>query len=159
MAKPTPANVEILERPLRVTEAQFQAMIALAFNFYQQGKLQEAETLFHGLRLLYPDSYYSYAGLGAIALARKPANLAEAYAHLSKAAELNPNDASVQANVGEVLLRQAKFDEAAKYLKKALELDPHQTDPGANRARAIISGLTAVAGEAQRLKKTRTVAA
>jgi tetratricopeptide (TPR) repeat protein len=139
------------ERPLRITETQFQAMVALAFNFYQQGKLQEAGTLFRGLRLLYPQSYYSYAGLGAIALASKPANLTEAQQNLSKAAELNPNDPSVQANLGEILLRQAKFDEAAKYFKRALELDPHQTDPGANRARAIISGLTAVASEVQRL--------
>ena len=132
-------------------QSQFQSIVALAFNYYQQGKLQEAETIFRGVQLLNPKLYYSYAGLGAIALARRPPNLAEAKEQLSKAAELNPEDPTVQANLGEVALRQAKFDEAAKYFKKALELDPHQTDPGANRARAIISGLTAVGAEVQRL--------
>ena len=136
----------------RVTETQFQAIAALAFNYYQQGKLKEAETIFSGLQLLNPNLYYSYAGLGAVAMAKKPADLDKAQANLSKAAQLNPADPSVQANLGEVLLRRAKFDEAAKYFKRALELDPQQKDPGANRARAIISGLTAVAGEVQRLK-------
>lgn len=153
MAKQTtPASVETLQ-------SQFQAIVALAFNYYQQGKLHEAETIFRGVQLLNPKLYYSYAGLGAIALARKPPNLAEAQENLSKAAELNPTDPSVQANLGEVLLRQAKFDEAAKYFKKSLELDPQQRDPGANRARAIISGLTAVASEVQRLKGKTTQAA
>lgn len=135
----------------RVIDSQFDAIVALAFNYYQQGKLQEAETIFRGLQLINPKSYYSYAALGAIALARKPADLDEAQQNLGRAAELNPEDPSVQANLGEVLLRRAKFDEAAKYFKKALELDPQQTDPGANRARAIISGLSSVTAEIQRL--------
>jgi tetratricopeptide (TPR) repeat protein len=153
MAKQTtPVNAETLQ-------SQFLAIVALAFNYYQQGKLHEAETIFRGLQLLNPKLYYSYAGLGAVAMAQKPPNLAEAYQNLSKAAELNPSDPTVQANLGEVLLRQAKFDEAAKYFKKSLELDPQQRDPGANRARAIISGLTAVASEVQRLKKAQSMAA
>lgn len=143
----------------RVIDSQFEAIVALAFNYYQQGKLQEAETIFRGLQLINPKSYYSYAALGAIALARKPADLDEAQQNLSRAAELNPEDPSVQANLGEVLLRRAKFDEAAKYFKRALELDPKQTDPGANRARAIISGLSSVATEIQRLSASKQAAA
>jgi protein O-GlcNAc transferase len=136
------------------TQTQLQAMVALAFNYYQQGKLHEAETIFNGLTLIAPNSYYSYAGLGAIALAKKPADLTAALVNLKKAAELNPSDASVQANLGEVLLRQAKFDESAEYFKKSLELDPNHTDPGANRARAIIAGLNTVGQEVQRLTQS-----
>jgi tetratricopeptide (TPR) repeat protein len=139
-------------------EAQFRAIAALGFNYYQQGRLDEADTIFHGLQLLNPKAYYGYAGSGAVALARKPANLAEAYRNLAKAAELNPNDPTVQANVGEVLLRQAKFEDAARHFKKALELDPHQKDAGANRARAIISGVTAIGNEVNRLKGTAAAA-
>jgi len=138
---------------------QLQAIAALAFNYYQQGRLKEAETLFRGLQVLDRKGYLSYAGVGAIALARKPPNLAEAYENLSKAAELNPNDPSVQANLGEVLLRQAKFEDAAGHFKKALDLDPQQTDPGATRARAIIRGLTAVAKEVERIKTSSSAAA
>jgi len=143
----------------QVDDPQFLAIVALAFNYYQQGKLHEAETIFRGLQLLNPKSYYSYAGLGAIALAKKPADLTEAQENLSRAVELNPTDHSVQANMGEVLLRRAKFDDAASYFKKALELDPQQKDPGANRARAIISGLTNVAAEVERLSSTKGAAA
>jgi Flp pilus assembly protein TadD len=92
-------------------------------------------------------------------LAKKPADLTEAQENLSRAVELNPTDPSVQANMGEVLLRRAKFDDAASYFKKALELDPQQKDPGANRARAIISGLTNVAAEVERLSSTKGAAA
>jgi Flp pilus assembly protein TadD len=97
-------------------------------------------------------SWYGYAGLGAVALAKQPADLTTAHENLSKAAELNPTDATIQANLGEVLVRQAKFEDAAKHFKKALELDPQQTDPGVNRARAIIAGLTTIANEMKRIK-------
>jgi len=142
----------------QVQETQLQAIAALAFNYYQQGRLKEAETLFRGLAVMNPKAYYSYAGVGAVALARKPPNLTEAYENLSKAAELNPSDPSVQTNLGEVLLRQAKFKDAAGHFKKALDLDPQKKDPGANRAQAIISGLTAVAKEVERIKSSKAAA-
>ena len=43
----------------QVDDPQFLAIVALAFNYYQQGKLHEAETIFRGLQLLNPKSYYS----------------------------------------------------------------------------------------------------
>jgi len=139
---------------LGVTDTQLQALAALGYNLYQQGKLKEAETLFRGLVATSDKSWYGYAGLGAVALAKQPADLTTAQQNLEKAATLNPKDPTVQANLGEVLLRQAKFDEAAKQFKRALELDPQQKDPGANRARAIISGLNTVMAEVQRLQKS-----
>jgi len=142
----------------QITESQSQAVAALAFNYYQQGKLHEAETLFRGLQLLDPQAYYSHAGMGAVALAQSPPRLADAYRHLTKAAELNPDDPSVQTNLGEVLLRQAQPEEAAAHFKKAIELDPKQQDPGAARARAIVSGLTALAGEVKRIRAASSAA-
>jgi Tfp pilus assembly protein PilF len=56
----------------------------------------------------------------------------------------------VHANLGETLLRQAKFDAAAEF-EKALKLDPQERDPGANRARAIVQGMGVVAREIQRV--------
>jgi len=161
MVQPTPISSaakkvlagEQLSTIFGVTDAQMQAIAALGYNLYQQGKYKEAETIFRGLIATNDKNPYGYAGLGAVALAKQPADLETAYENLSKAAELRPNDPSVQANLGEVLLRQGKVEEGAKYFKRALELDPNQTDPGANRARAIISGLTAVLTEVQRLRK------
>ncbi|MGH9720746.1 MAG: tetratricopeptide repeat protein [Bryobacteraceae bacterium] len=117
----------------------------LGFNFYQQGKSREAETLFRGLVAIQPNLYYGFAGLGAIALAEE--RFDEARLCLSLAEALEARDASVHANLGEVLLRQGKFDEAAAQFQRALDLDPGQRDPGANRARALLGGLALLMSE------------
>jgi len=144
---------EQLKDVVGISQRQIQGIAALGYNLYQQGKLKEAETIFRGLVATDDKSYYGYAGLGAIQLAKNPPDLKKAQEYLSKAAQLNPEDASVQANLGEVLLRQAKFDDSAKLFKKAIELDPKQQDPGANRARAIVSGLNTVITELQRIER------
>lgn len=149
---------EELSDVLGVSATQIQAQAALAYNLYQQGKLQEAETIFRGLTGVNTKSPYGYAGLGAVAMAKRPSDLTTAYENISKAAALAPNDPTVQANLGEVLLRQGKFEEAGQQFKKALELDPNSRDPGANRARAILAGLNAVASEVQRISKQAAAA-
>ena len=144
---------EQLKDVVGISQRQIQGIAALGYNLYQQGKLKEAETIFRGLVATDDKSYYGYAGLGTIQLAKNPPDLKKAQEYLSKAAQLNPEDASVQASLGEVLLRQAKFDDSAKLFKKAIELDPKQQDPGANRARAIVSGLNTVITELQRIER------
>jgi len=125
------------------------ALAALAFNLYGQGKIRDAETLFRGLVALDSTQYYGWAGLGALALAEENADQAVPY--LRKAIELNPNDPTVHANLGEALLRQANFQEAAKLFEKALDLDPEALNPGANRARAILTGMEILVTEMQRI--------
>ncbi|MCX6628866.1 MAG: tetratricopeptide repeat protein [Candidatus Solibacter sp.] len=124
---------------------ELRAMAALAGSLYEQGRVSEARTILEGLTALDPRLYLGYAGLGAIQLIEE--QLEPALTNLSRAAGLNPDDPSVQANLGEVLLRQAKFIEASRCFERALALDPKQEDAGANRARAIIAGLKLVAGE------------
>jgi Tfp pilus assembly protein PilF len=138
---------------LGITDTQIKAIIALGYNRYQQGKLDAANTMFRGAAAIDPTNYLGYAGAGAVALARKPADLETAYTNLSKAAELKPDDASVQANLGEVLLRQGKVMEAKEHLEKAFQLDPERKDAGVNRARALVSGIDAVIKEAERRKQ------
>jgi len=69
-----------------------------------------------------------------------------------RAVELNPDDPTVHANLGEALLRQAQLADAAKHLDKALDLDPTGEDPGAKRARAIIQGMEILISEFQRME-------
>jgi len=126
---------------MRLTQAQIDGFASLGYNFYQQGKFEEAKRMFEGLAVIEPDSFYGYAGLGALALAKEPPDLDSALTNLRKAVELNPNEASIHANLGEALLRQAKLQEAVAEFHKAIELDPEKKDGGANRARAIITGL------------------
>src|SRR5262249_16134237 len=135
-----------------VSDTQMQGIAALGYNLYQQGQLKDAETLFRGLVATNDKSWYGYAGLGAIALAKQPADLKTAQENLETAAKLNPKDPSIQANLGEALLRQAKFEEAAKQFKRALELDPQQQAPRANRAGATVGGLNSIMAEVQRAK-------
>ena len=135
---------------LGVTETQLTAIAALGYNKYQQGRLEDAETMFRGVAALDSKSYFGYAGLGAIALAKRPPDLETALSNLSKAAELKPNDATIQANLGEVLLRQGKVEQAKPHLEKAFQLDPGHKDAGVNRARAIVKGLDLVVKEAEK---------
>ena len=85
---------------LGVSETQLKAIAALGYNKYQQGRLDDAETMFRGVAALDTKSYFGYAGLGAIALAKRPPDLETALTNLSKAAELKPEDATIQANLG-----------------------------------------------------------
>ena len=78
--------------------------------------------IFNGLVALDSHVYYGYAGLGALTLAEE--KLDEASRWLTRAAELNPEDPTVHANLGEALLRQASVEEAAEEFQKALSLDP-----------------------------------
>jgi len=130
---------------------QLDAMAALGFNLYEQGRNRDAERIFKGLIALDSKLFYGYAGMGAMALSEE--KLDEALSYLRKAAELEPNDPTIHANLGETLLRQAKFDEAAAEFEKALALDADEDDPGANRARAIIDGMEIVVSELTRLQK------
>ncbi len=141
---------EQLATVLGVSELKLQAIAALGFTLYSQGKFDKAETLFRAVIAADNTCYFGYAGLGAVALAKKPPDLENAYTNLSKAAELNPNDATVQANLGEVLIRQSKLEEAKEHLEKSFELDPGHNDPGANRARAIVGGLNIVLQEVEK---------
>lgn len=140
---------EQLAAILGVTETQMKGIVALGYNQYQQGRLKDAETAFRGVRALDSKSYFGYAGLGAVALAKKPPDLETAYTNLSKAAELKPDDPTIQSNLGEVLLRQGKIEEAKKHLEKAFHLDSGRSDPGTNRARAIVNGLNTIVKEVE----------
>jgi tetratricopeptide (TPR) repeat protein len=151
-----------MEQPVLVKEAgrislsqmfgfakqEVEAIAALGFQLYEQGKVSDAESIFNGLIALDSQVYYGYAGLGAMALAEE--KLEESVRWLTRAVELNPDDPTVHANLGEALLRQAKFTDAANEFQKALKLDPNETDGGANRARAILGGMQVLIKELQR---------
>jgi Flp pilus assembly protein TadD len=133
-----------------LTTQQIEGFASLGYNLYQQGKLDDARKMFEGLTAVAPDSYYGFAGLGALALAKEPPDLSTALTNLQKASQLSPNSPSVHANLGETLLRMGKLQESAAEYRKAIDLDPEKKDPGANRARTIILGLKVVTEEAQK---------
>ena len=130
-------------------QSQLDAMANLGADLYEQGRTKEAAIIFEGLIALV-DSYYGYAGMGAISLSQE--RLEEAVAYLTKAVELNPGDPTVRANLGEAFLKKGRFNEAAVEFETSLNLDPNRKDPGAIRARAILEGMEAAEGEVGRLR-------
>jgi Flp pilus assembly protein TadD len=128
-----------LSQMFGLAKQEIEAIAALGFQLYEQGKVEDAESIFNGLVALDSHVYYGYAGLGALALAEE--KLEEATRWLSRAAELSPEDPTVHANLGEALLRQARVEEAAAEFQTALTLDPNGNNAGANRARAILAGM------------------
>jgi tetratricopeptide (TPR) repeat protein len=131
-----------------LTRSELHAIEVLGFQLYEQGRTVEAQTIFQGLIALDRRMYQGYAGMGALALAEQ--NLEQAADWLTQAVERNANDPTVQANLGETLLRLGRFEPAAAAFEKALQLDPEQKDPGANRARAIVSGMKLIIQELQK---------
>jgi tetratricopeptide (TPR) repeat protein len=137
------AGKEGLDPNVELSQNQLAALAALGFRFYEQGNLRDAQTLFEWLTVLDPNLYFGHAGLGAMALRNE--KLDDAVRHLQRAAELQPQDPAVYANLGETLLRQTNFAEAATAFDQALKLDPNERNPSANRARAILQGMSAAA--------------
>src|SRR5581483_940901 len=136
-----------LSQVFSLAKQEVEAIAALGFQLYEQGKMSDAECIFNGLIALYSKLYYGYAGLGAMTLANE--KLDDSVRWLTRAAELNANDATVHANLGEALLRQGRFKEAAEQFQVAMKQDPKAKDPGANRARAILAGLQIAIQEMQ----------
>ena len=136
---------EGIHQTLELSKNQLDALAALGFRFYEQGNLCDAHTLFEWLTVLDPNLYFGHAGLGAMAL--RDEKLDDAVRHLKRAAELQQQDPAVHANLGEALLRQANFTEAAGAFEQALKLDPAQRNPSANRARAILQGMSLAASQ------------
>ena len=122
-----------------LAKQEVEAIAALGFQLYEQGKMSDAECIFNGLIALDSKLYYGYAGLGAMTLADE--KLEESVRWLTRAAELNSNDPTVHANLGEALLRQGRFKEASEQFQIAMKQDPKAKDPGANRARSILAGM------------------
>jgi tetratricopeptide (TPR) repeat protein len=141
-----------LSQMFGLAKQEIEAIAALGFQLYEQGKVSDAESIFNGLIALDSHVYYGYAGLGALALAEE--KLDEASRWLARAAELNPDDPTVHANLGEAFLRQARVEEAAAEFQKALALDPKEADAGANRARAILSGMRSILQKLERAAET-----
>jgi tetratricopeptide (TPR) repeat protein len=123
------------------------AIAGLGFHLYRQGKLKEAETVFYGLIALDEQSFYGHAGLGTVALSQRNPDLQSACRHLERAAKINPQDVNVQANLGEALLRSARFQEAAQTFERCLALDPKLVQAGSRRARMIIQTIGAISDQ------------
>lgn len=139
MTAQEPRKSKVVADIFGLTRNEMDAIEVLGFQLFEQGRGMEAQAIFQGLIALDHRMYQGYAGMGALAMVEQ--KLDEASRWLTEAVQRNPNDPTVQANLGETLLRLGQFDAAGAAFHKALELDPQQKDPGVNRARTILAGM------------------
>lgn len=128
-----------------VTGPEMLEMAIVGFSQYEQGRYDEAQTIFTGLMELDQNESYYRTALGAVFLAKEDLDAAERC--FNHAIKLNPKEIASFVNRGEVYLRQGKVMEAAVDFKAAVDLDPTGKDPLSHRARVLAAAaLEAIEG-------------
>lgn len=126
------------------------AFAEIAYNLFEQGKYDQAQTVVEGLVISNPYDGYFHSLLGSI-YGRKGMH-EEAQEEYSIALELNPKDLASYVNRAEILLQHGDIEKALEDLKKAVELDPKGEEPFGIRARALAQATVSVLEEALRDK-------
>ena len=98
-----------------------QALIAL-----QEGKLEEAESLYRSILKEQPEHLDANNNLGIIL--QNSGKLEEAKEYYKKAIDIKPNFAEAHNNLGGIHIDLGEFKEAEKYYRKALELNPNYVE-------------------------------
>ncbi|HEY1097581.1 MAG TPA: tetratricopeptide repeat protein [Myxococcota bacterium] len=118
----------------------------IAYNLFEQGKYDQAQTIVEGLVISNPYDGYFHGLLGAI-YGRKGMH-EEAQEEYTIAVDLDPTNISAFVNRAEILLQHGDIEKALKDLKKAIELDPKGEKPFGVRARALAAATASVLEEA-----------
>ncbi len=130
-----------------VTGPEMLQLALIGFRFYEEGKYEEAKTIFHGLVTLDPKESYYQSALGAVYLALDDLEQAERFCN--QAIGLNGKEIASYVNRGEVYLRKGLVLEAAQDFKKAVDLDPQGKDPLTSRARVLAAAALETIEQAQ----------
>lgn len=123
------------------------SMAMIGFQLYEQGRLEDAQVIFHGLNALDPRESYYLTALGAVYLAKE--DLDQALVCFNQAIKMNNKEIASYVNRGEVYLRQGKILEAAEDFKSAVDLDPKGADPLTHRARVLAAAALEMIEQAQ----------
>ena len=98
----------------------------LAIALINQGKLQEAETIYKELISAGTSNHNVYGNLAT--LCGMQGRFDECIKHLHKLLELNPNFPEAHHNLGTALKEKGELDAAINAYSKAIELDPNDPD-------------------------------
>jgi len=122
------------------TPEEIRIVAELGYGLAEQGRNDEAITIFEGLAALAPATAYFQSALGALKL--RTGDLRSALIHLNAALNADPSDPSALANRGEVLMLLGQRDAAVSSLQGVLRLsDGNATDSLSVRARALLARL------------------
>lgn len=125
------------------TAEEIRLVADLGYALAEQGRNQEAITVFNGLAALAPATGYFQAALGALWL--REGETLHAIRYLNSALTIDPQDIGALVNRGEAFLQAGEREAAARDLEAALRLEEtgraavHM--PNLTRARALLAQL------------------
>lgn len=125
------------------TAEEMRLVADIGYALAEQGRHDEALTIFEGLAVLAPATSYFQSALGALWLRKgEPARAVE---HLEAALAADPSDVSAQVNRGEAAMQLGDSEAARRHLLAALEVGPRAPHAASNaalvRARALLTQL------------------
>jgi tetratricopeptide (TPR) repeat protein len=122
------------------TPEEIRIVAELGYGLAEQGRNEEAITVFEGLAALAPATAYFQSALGALKL--RTGDLQSALIHLNAALNSDPTDLSALANKGEVLMLLGRREDAMANLQGVLRLsEGNDSEALAVRARALLAQL------------------
>lgn len=123
------------------TAEEMRLVADIAYALAEQGRHEEAVTIFEGLSALAPATGYFQSALGALWLRRGEPE--RAVLHLDAALAADPGDVAALVNRGEAAAQIGDGEAARKFLRAALELGPRARQSGDEsavvRARALLT--------------------
>jgi tetratricopeptide (TPR) repeat protein len=125
------------------TAEEMRLVADIGYALAEQGRHDEAVTVFEGLAVLAPATAYFQSALGALWLRKgEPARALE---HLDAALAADPGDVAARVNRGEAAMQLGDREAARRHLLAALELGPRATHEASAaalvRARALLAQL------------------
>lgn len=120
---------------MRIASPEVLALAAVARQYADHGRVDEARKLLEGLLVLEPDNSYLHTALGCVLV--RLSTEAEALEHFEQALRLDPRDAAAHTYAGELRLRRGEEREGLAHLEAAVALDPEGRNPYSNRARTL----------------------
>lgn len=117
--------------------SQLHLLLQEAIQAFQRGNLDSAASLL--IKLLRIDSK-NLPALNILGLIKaSQTNYKEAVDYLTKAAQIQPNDASIQYNLAKALMDSGDDSRATKHHKKAVELNPQNPQAWLNYGRTAFN--------------------
>jgi len=124
------------------TPEELRIVADLAWGLAEQGRNEEALTIFEGLAALAPSTAYFQSALGALKM--RTGDIDGALSHLDAALASDPADVAALVNRGEIYARAGNRAAAIQNLKAAISLSSSadSSGPVTTRAKALIRRFT-----------------
>lgn len=116
---------------------QIQILLQQAIESFQNKNFDRATSFLVKILEMDDENIPAFHILGLIKASQAQYNAAAKY--LSKAAQLNPNDASIQYNLAKALLDDGSIEESIPHHKKAVDLAPNNPEAWLNFGKANLS--------------------